>query len=239
MFLTTTAAKEKANIKNAAIAIFLLMILCYALGAFLSTNLCLTQVRLAVYYYMAIQSIMNKKYILSLFIFFVLALSGYFLYVIFSDNKDSATTRLPSQPTSSSSKSNLKQLEVTMSANPTELKALPKESNTKLKDAEKITLKTTYKNNTSSNLDKFQIQILNGQTIKYLTGSTLTAKFNKEDTATNKRATYDVEAARPGESKTASVLIYAKEPGVLNFRALVTTKEGPSATSLPVSVIIR
>jgi flagellar basal body-associated protein FliL len=183
---------------------------------------------------------MKKKYILlSLFIFFVLALSGYFLYVIFSDNKDGTVRKAPSLPTSSLSKPNPKQLEVTMSANPAEINALPEDSTTNLKDVEKITLNITYKNNTSSNPDKFQIQILNGQTLKYLTGSTLTAKFNKEDTATNKRATYDLEAVKPGESKTASIFIYAYEPGVLDFRAFVTTKGGPSATSLPVSVIVR
>ncbi len=128
-------------------------------------------------------------------------------------------------------------MEAVMVAKPREIEAAKEDADPK--NNPKTDLEVTYHNNSDSNLTGFQIQILNGQKLKYKTGSTLSAKFNKQATATNKRATYDVAPAKPRGSNTASIQIQGFEPGELDFRALVTTKEGPKATSVPIIVTVR
>ncbi len=168
-----------------------------------------------------------------------MVLGAILLYIIFSDPYGTKNVKavIPSPQISQSVRQ--KDLEVAVVAKPPELKAPAKETAANPEDIPTTNLEVTYYNNSESNLTGFQIQILNGQTLKYKTGSSLTAKFNKQDTAANKRATYDVTAARSGASNTASIQIQAFEPGVYDFRALVTTKEGKTATSVPITVTVQ
>lgn len=182
--------------------------------------------------------IMTKKFILPVFIILVGLLCGYFLTVIFSGSKGSNSPTKSQGTSKISQPAQRKKLKIVIEAIPSNLRASTQKPFDS-KNAESVNIKISYSNNSGSDLTGVQVQLLNGDTNEYLTGSTLTARYNKQDTVKNKRATYDAASVLNGQTKTADVLVYPRKAGTFNFRALVTTREGVQTTSLPFLITAR